>query len=196
MCPPFLSICAEGTGTKQRTPPQTCNCGGPSVSSSLPGAGTSGLLTPRPTAQNVPFALPVLISKTVELSSTLLLVVATRDLAKVLNKVSNYRQQPWYMHYAVFIVPQQIWEFGDPLRFSTAAIESRGARLKRIGRRVVYWRPYAASGSILNLIHRKTDEAKEGIQQYGSLRLREQLRSKKLNVTSLMQGMLLTQRLT
>eukprot|EP00965_Chrysotila_dentata_P036091 1201770-Pleurochrysis_carterae.AAC.1 len=127
----------------------------------------------------------------------------------MLNKVSNYRQQPWYMHYAVFIVPQQIWEFGDPLRFSTAAIESRGARLKRIGRRVVCWRPYAANGSVLNFIHRRTDEAKHGIQKYGSspteqllmricaqeealhdtqnmfarpekLRLREQLRSKKL----------------
>eukprot|EP00965_Chrysotila_dentata_P069498 2295855-Pleurochrysis_carterae.AAC.1 len=48
----------------------------------------------------------------------------------------------------------------DLLRFSTAAIESWGARLKRIGRRVVCWRPYSQNESVLNYLHSKTQDAK------------------------------------
>eukprot|EP00965_Chrysotila_dentata_P102822 3394923-Pleurochrysis_carterae.AAC.1 len=56
-------------------------------------------------------------------------------LAKALNKISNYKHKSeWYVHMVVFIVSQQIAAHGDMWRSSTAAIESRDARLKRIGR--------------------------------------------------------------
>eukprot|EP00965_Chrysotila_dentata_P036566 1217039-Pleurochrysis_carterae.AAC.1 len=61
-------------------------------------------------------------------------------LARQLNKISNFKHKSWYVHMVVFIVPQQIMEHGDMWRSSTAAIESRGARLKRIGRATVSWR--------------------------------------------------------
>eukprot|EP00965_Chrysotila_dentata_P154598 5108543-Pleurochrysis_carterae.AAC.1 len=63
------------------------------------------------------------------------------ELSKALNKVSSFKHQSWYLHYLVWIIPQQIMEFGNLWKFSTCAIESRGARLKRMGRRCICWRP-------------------------------------------------------
>eukprot|EP00965_Chrysotila_dentata_P245043 6206328-Pleurochrysis_carterae.AAC.1 len=59
--------------------------------------------------------------------------------ARELNKVSVFRHQSWYVHLLVYVVPQQLFKYGNTWCFSTAAIESRGARLKRIGRRNVCW---------------------------------------------------------
>eukprot|EP00965_Chrysotila_dentata_P118745 3926421-Pleurochrysis_carterae.AAC.2 len=53
--------------------------------------------------------------------------------ARCLNKVPNYKHQSWYVHYVVLIVAQQPFDYGNTWRFSTCAIESRGARLKRTG---------------------------------------------------------------
>eukprot|EP00965_Chrysotila_dentata_P001822 60082-Pleurochrysis_carterae.AAC.1 len=67
------------------------------------------------------------------------------EFSLALNKVSNYKHQSWYVHYLIWIIPQQIFEYGNLWRYSTAAIESRGAQLKKIGRRTVCWRPLDAA---------------------------------------------------
>ena len=46
-----------------------------------------------------------------------------------------------YVHYLVWIVFREIAEHGDTWRFSTRAIESRGARCKRMGDGPICWRP-------------------------------------------------------
>eukprot|EP00965_Chrysotila_dentata_P149246 4928975-Pleurochrysis_carterae.AAC.1 len=76
--------------------------------------------------------------------------------SSALNNVSNYRHQSWYVHYIVWIVPQQLFMYGNTWRFSTCAIESRGARLKCIERRVICWRPVSAMGTVYNYIDRRT----------------------------------------
>eukprot|EP00965_Chrysotila_dentata_P063830 2115339-Pleurochrysis_carterae.AAC.1 len=60
---------------------------------------------------------------------------AAIELSIALNKVSNYRHQSWYVHYLVWIIPQQIFVYGNLWKFSTCAIESRGAQLKKFGRK-------------------------------------------------------------
>ena len=53
--------------------------------------------------------------------------------------VCNGRHHSWYLHLFVFVVPRQIERYGALWPFSTAALESRGARIKRIK---VSWRGY------------------------------------------------------
>jgi hypothetical protein len=73
---------------------------------------------------------------------------AAIQFSEALNLVSNYKHKSWYVHLCVFVVPQQLADEGNSQRFSTAPIESRGARLKRTGRRVVSWRKYLAPSAI------------------------------------------------
>ena len=54
--------------------------------------------------------------------------------------VSGYKHKSWYVHLVLWVVPRQLFRYGDTWRFSTAAIESRGARLKRFGRNNASWR--------------------------------------------------------
>ena len=61
-------------------------------------------------------------------------------LAACLLKVSNYKHKSWYVHMICFVVPQQIFKYGNTWMYSTAAIESRGSRIKRLGRSTVCWR--------------------------------------------------------
>ena len=68
----------------------------------------------------------------------------------------------------MWIIPQQLYDYGNTWRFSTCGIESRGARLKRIGRKVVNWRPYAATRTEYNFKNRKTDEQGQTSQNYES----------------------------
>eukprot|EP00965_Chrysotila_dentata_P017172 570119-Pleurochrysis_carterae.AAC.2 len=56
------------------------------------------------------------------------------------NKVSNCRRQSWYVHYLVWIVPRQIFEYGNLRKFFLCAIESGGAQLKKFARKTVCWR--------------------------------------------------------
>ena len=51
----------------------------------------------------------------------------------------------WYMHIMVYILVRFIFKLGDLWPFATGALEQRGAQLKRIGRCIVSFRPYAAS---------------------------------------------------
>ena len=83
-------------------------------------------------------------------------------------QVSNYKHQSWYVHFIVWIVPQQLFKYGNTWRFSTCAIESRGARLKRIARKVLCWRPISAAAVAYNYINRKTKERGHSAQTYKS----------------------------
>eukprot|EP00965_Chrysotila_dentata_P237893 6202182-Pleurochrysis_carterae.AAC.1 len=67
-------------------------------------------------------------------------LLAAIAFAMQLNKVSNFKHKSWYVHMIVFVVPQQIAEHGDTWVYSTMAIESSGARLKRYWRVTVSWR--------------------------------------------------------
>ena len=53
--------------------------------------------------------------------------------------VCNGRHRSWYLHNFVYVVPRQIERYGALWPFSTAALESRGARIKRVK---VSWRGY------------------------------------------------------
>ena len=54
--------------------------------------------------------------------------------------VCTSRHRSWYLHLFVYVVPRQIERYGDLWPFSTAAIEGRGARIKRVK---VSWRSYS-----------------------------------------------------
>ena len=59
--------------------------------------------------------------------------------AKSFEGVCNSRHRSWYLHLFVYVVPRQIEKYGALWPFSTAALESRGARIKRVK---VSWRGY------------------------------------------------------
>eukprot|EP00965_Chrysotila_dentata_P237792 6202130-Pleurochrysis_carterae.AAC.4 len=74
-------------------------------------------------------------------------------VAQELDEVWVYRHRFWYVHLLVFVVPQLLFKYGNTWCFSTAAIESRGARLERIGRQnvclrkaVSWWTSYDYTG--------------------------------------------------
>eukprot|EP00965_Chrysotila_dentata_P133384 4410507-Pleurochrysis_carterae.AAC.1 len=81
------------------------------------------------------------------------------DFSNALNKVSNYGHMSWYVHYIVWIVPRQIFQYGDLWRFSTIMIESRGAKLKKLGRLTCSWRPLQASKTVYNYVDRRSGQA-------------------------------------
>ena len=102
---------------------------------------------------------------------------AAIQFAEALNLVSNYKHKSWYVHLAVFVVPQQLADEGNTQRFSTAPIESRGARLKRLGRRVVSWRKYLAPTALPGRLHvsRKTGAPVRVAQTYQSSPMHQML---------------------
>ena len=76
-------------------------------------------------------------------------------LQKALNVVSLNQHQSWYVHYMIYIVPRQMWQYGNTWRYSTAPIESRGARLKRLGRTTVSWRVRAIGRRVYDYLDLK-----------------------------------------
>ena len=52
------------------------------------------------------------------------------------------KHKSWYAFLTVWVVPRQMTTKGDLWAYGTAPVEQRGARLKRIVRNVVSWRPY------------------------------------------------------
>eukprot|EP00965_Chrysotila_dentata_P211461 6186469-Pleurochrysis_carterae.AAC.1 len=64
--------------------------------------------------------------------------------------------QSWYVHLLVYVVPQQLFQYGNTWCLSTAAIKSRGARLKRIGRRNVFWRKAVSDSTKYSYTDRQT----------------------------------------
>ena len=105
--------------------------------------------------------------------------VAAVAFGTVLNSVSDYKHKSWYVHYLIWIVPRMIYIYGDLWRFCTAAIESRGARLKRMGRTVICWRPYQEGKSVYHYIDHRTGQEVTREQSYKSSPM-EQMLSKML----------------
>lgn len=94
--------------------------------------------------------------------------MAAINFGCALNKMSNYKHQSWYVHYLVYIVPQQLFKHGNTWCFATCAIESRGARLKQTGRRNVCWRPFSAAKTVYSHIDRQTKLPVSRMQSYNS----------------------------
>ena len=68
------------------------------------------------------------------------LLKAGLEVHELLNNVSNRRHKSTYFHAMWAVASRQMKEWGDLWRFSTRAVEGRGGRLKRIGRRMICWR--------------------------------------------------------
>ena len=63
------------------------------------------------------------------------------DFSDVMKDVSYKKHKSWYVFLTVWVVSRQIGQRGGDLwAYSTAPIESRGARMKRIARSCVSWR--------------------------------------------------------
>ena len=90
------------------------------------------------------------------------------NFVKALNVVSLNQHQSWYVHYLIYIVPRQLYKYGNTWRFSTAPIESRGARIKRIARRVVSWRARAVGTTAYDYIRRSDGVRVQRAQRYDS----------------------------
>ena len=86
---------------------------------------------------------------------------AAIPLSKFLNKISNFNHLSWYVHLALFIATRQMFAKGNTWRFATAAIESRGARIKRVGRAVTNWRSLSKGLVEYSYMDRRTGEKKE-----------------------------------
>ena len=72
-----------------------------------------------------------------------------------------------------------IYLYGDLWRYSTIMIESRGARLKRMGRTIINWRPYQEGKSVYHYIDHRTGQEVTREQSYKSSPM-EQMLSKML----------------
>ena len=64
------------------------------------------------------------------------------DLSSAMKAVSMGKHKSWYAFLTVWVVPRQMAVHGDLWAYGTSPVEQRGARLKRIIRTVVSWRPY------------------------------------------------------
>ena len=82
--------------------------------------------------------------------------------------MSNYKHKSWYVHMICFVVPQQIFRYGNTWRFSTAPIESRGSRFKRVGRTTICWRKACHGWTSYDYTDRKTGAKKQRVQGYSS----------------------------
>ena len=75
-------------------------------------------------------------------------------LSTAMKAASLGKHKSWYVYLVVWVVPRQIAIRGDTWAYSTSPIEQRGARLKKIVRSVISWRPpcdgyIAAAGPVL-----------------------------------------------
>lgn len=61
---------------------------------------------------------------------------------EAMTALSVNKHKSWYFHLVTWVVPLQMAEVGDLWPFGTGPVEQRGARLKRLARSVVSWRPY------------------------------------------------------
>jgi hypothetical protein len=102
------------------------------------------------------------------------LLRAAAKFLPALNRVSNFNQMSWYGH-LLFIAAIQLWEKGNTWRYATAAIESRGARLKRVGRAVTNWRRLARTPVTYNYISRSTGAKVQRSQAYNSSPMQQML---------------------
>ena len=89
--------------------------------------------------------------------------------------VSNYKHKSWYVHTTTWIVWRQLFREGNTYVMSTCMIESRGARLKRIGRRLTSWRPLSTGFTAYKYVDRRSGEMKEGQRTYNSSPMHQML---------------------
>ena len=75
----------------------------------------------------------------------------------------------------IWVVARQIAKYGDLWRFCTAAIESRGARLKRMGRTVICWRPWQEGNLVYHYIDHRTGAEVTREQSYKSSPMEQML---------------------
>ena len=82
-------------------------------------------------------------SRTVEYKKQRALAFAkcAAKVSTTMKDLSIGKQKSWYVHLVMWVIPLQMAEVGDMWAFSTGPLEQRGARLKRIAREVVSWRP-------------------------------------------------------
>ena len=62
------------------------------------------------------------------------------DFSEAMKDVSYKKHKSWYVFLTVWVASRQIAQRGDLWAYSTAPIESRGARMKRIVRSCISWR--------------------------------------------------------
>ena len=65
-----------------------------------------------------------------------------RQLSIDMKALSLGKHKSWYVFLVVRVVPRQMALHGDLWAYGTSPVEQRGARLKKIIRNVVSWRPY------------------------------------------------------
>ena len=74
-------------------------------------------------------------------SRALMFAKCAAGVTKSMKALSVGKHKSWYVHLVQWVIPLQMAEVGDLWPFGTGPVEQRGARLKRIAREVVSWRP-------------------------------------------------------
>eukprot|EP00965_Chrysotila_dentata_P030756 1024443-Pleurochrysis_carterae.AAC.2 len=86
------------------------------------------------------------------------------EFSLALNKVSNYKN------------PIMIYRYGNLWRLSTAAIESRGRKIKKFGRHTVNWRPLSAASVVYNYVDLQTGAPTRRTQAYNSSSMEQMMK--------------------
>jgi hypothetical protein len=63
-------------------------------------------------------------------------------LSVAMKAVSLSKHKSWYAFLTAWVVPRQMAIHGDLWAYGTSPVEQRGARLKKLVRNVISWRPY------------------------------------------------------
>ena len=107
-----------------------------------------------------------------------------RDFQAALTSLSNYKQKSWYTHASVWIIWQQVWLYGNTWPLSTISLESRNARIKKIGIRFTNWRPLVAGYTEYSYKDRRSGQQINGKRRYNSSAVHQMLQRLALCETS------------
>ena len=88
--------------------------------------------------------------------------VAAVALTSYFKDGSNDQARTWMFHIIIYILPLFIKLRGNLWPYSTAALEARGARLKRMGRLVICWRSKQAAGAVTKFQYAKARKIRKG----------------------------------
>eukprot|EP00966_Prymnesium_polylepis_P113026 2614183-Prymnesium_polylepis.1 len=83
---------------------------------------------------------PKVVDASVKKKRALSFLLCAIEFAEAVKNVSYKKHKSWYVFLTVWVVPRQIAARGDLFPYSTAPVEQRGARMKRIVRSCVSWR--------------------------------------------------------
>ena len=113
---------------------------------------------------------PDVVDTTVKEARALSLLQCAISFSEAMTDVSYKKHKSWYVFLMLWVVPRQVAIRGDLFAYSTAPIEQRGARMKKIVRNCVSWRkPVFVSDS--------DDPAKPKRRPYESCAMLQLLRS-------------------